>query len=605
MFGNLLSGRSQKNGSREDGQKSSWKSGVGFGRKKGQKQSQSAKDKKLQKVQAQLDEQMQNRIIAYFANGQKMELVPAGAVEVTPMQREKVTQELQERKISARELEKFLLQILSPMQDLETNLPGIFQRIIANVREKQILAVAAGYNASNWEKFGLEDLKNWLIKTTPTNYQTPIGFASFRTQFLEGIKDQATLEQLDEYIQAMDDLERQLYDQRFAYYQQMQLLARPVVEETPTEATETLEDGPALQAIIAEEQSQQVVAPVESQPVVAAPATKTSTMTPIAPERSNNILSQSVIEADSWVQGGVEYRLSTANLVSGGLAPTYLTNLDGREIAFSVPFTISDGRGVIIGYVLDNNVAKVRSFYLNPRTGLWHYAPEIFRGARGEGMGRIGEGYGLESTMLPVVLQDQLSDLVKTQGFAEITTVNPDFLFAGTAMAYNSQQEYRDLLMQGKARGDFYKEIDREPINRSWQPRGNAKNAPQLISVNMNLAPDFQQLLGQFATYSSLVGQVAANYYPARDEQELWLFCSDEMGRSWVGNIELVSSVTTVGCRRDWLQAGDMVTPLYEHSTKAGNYGDPSDTRKGLVGMWNQYLSKIPVIQEYVAQRKR
>lgn len=570
--------------------------------KKAQGTSTSSKDST--QVGAVPDEQLQKRIIAYFANGQKMELVPTGPVEVTPTQRQQVIERLQSGQISPRELERFLQQILSPIQDLDANLNGIFQRISGNIRERQILAVAAGYNASNWQDFNKEALRKLLSKQAGEkgSFQTPVGFASFRVQFLDGIKSQATPEQFTEYVRAMDSLERNLYDQRFAYYQQMQLLARGGKEEPETD-TKTSDDQ-ALDAIIAEEKQEKtapVTAPAASAQVASA---NTSAMAQLTPEQSNNVLSQAVIDGDPWIQNGTEYRLSTANLLSGGLVPMYQTNLDGRNMAFSVPFQLGDGRGAVIGYVIDNNTAKVRGYYLNPRTGLWHYAPEIIRGARGEGMGQIGEGYGLDATMLPATLQQQLSELVKTLGFREITTVNPDFLFAGTAMAYNTKQEYREALEQGKARGDYYKEVDREPINRGWQPRGNTKNVPQLISVNANMMPDFQRALGQFMTYSILVGSVVAGYYMARDEQTIWLFCSDEMGRTWIANLEAVAPITSTGCRRDWLQSGDMVTPLYEHSTKAGNYGDPSDTRKGLVGMWNQYLSKIPLIQEYVAVRR-
>lgn len=577
------------------------------GRDRGHKsQGMSNSNKDSMQVNAAPDEQLQNRIIAYFANGQKMDLVPAGPVEVTPTQRQTVIQKLQSNQISLSELDKFLQQILSPIQDLNANLNGIFQRINGNIRERQILAVAAGYNASNWQDFNKEDLRKLLTKSSGEagSFQTPVGFAGFRMRFLDGIKGQALPEQFAEYIKAMDDLERDLYDQRFAYYQQIQLLARDG-KETESATGKNAEDL-ALDAIIAEENGRNDTPSVAVAQPTNIPATPVSTnaMAQVTPERSNNILSQAVISGDPWVQGGAEYRLSTANLLSGGLVPMYETNLDGRAIAFSVPFQLSDGRGAVIGYVLDNNGAKVRSYYINSRTGLWHYAPEVIRGARGEGMGQIGDGYGLGSTMLPASLQQQLSELVKTAGFREITNVNPDFLFAGTAVAYNTMQEYREALGQGKARGDFYQEVDREPINRSWQPRGNTKNVPQLISVNAEMMPDFQHVLGKFMTYSILVGSVSAGYFLARDGQEIWLFCSDELGRTWIANIEVISPITSTGCRRDWLQAGDMVTPLYEHSTKVGNYGDPSDTRKGLVGMWNQYLSKIPLIQEYVAARK-
>ena len=42
------------------------------------------------------------------------------------------------------------------------------------------------------------------------------------------------------------------------------------------------------------------------------------------------------------------------------------------------------------------------------------------------------------------------------------------------------------------------------------------------------------------------------------------------------------------------------MTPLYEHTSQAGIYGDRSDTKGARQCMWNNYLSNIPLIQEYL-----
>lgn len=552
------------------------------------------------------DPALQDRVAAYFANGNNTEVLTAEAVSVTPEQKDAVHGQLANGQIAVRDLDSFLIQISSPLQDNSTTSSKIFQKIAESPKQKQILAVATGYNANNWQNVNESDLQHLLAK--PMNgqpdYQTPVGFAVFRKKFIDGIKAQATPEQLADYQREMDELEEKLYGRRFDYYQQILLMTGKDMIANPAEPNEET----VLQEIIAEETKPasvvEAMADVAAQPAEQPLSTNMPGVKAVSAERSNEILNRAVISGDPWKQDGVEYRLGITNLLSSGLTPAYELTLENLNMVFSAPFQLSDGRGAILAYVMTPDGAKVRAYYLNTKTGLWHYAPDIVRGARGEGMGQIGEAYGASSTMLPVALQDTLSDMVKNYGFREITAVNPDFLFAGTAMAYATQQEYRETLAKGQMRGDFYQEVDKTPIHQNWQTVGK-KNVPQLISVNANLAPNFAQATARFTTYSILTGQVGADSFASNDTQAIWLFCSDEWGRAWLGNIEIVSPLTSTGCRRDWMTAGDLATPIYEYSTQAAGYGDPSDTRKGLVGMWNQYLSKIPLLQEYIAWRNK
>ncbi len=552
------------------------------------------------------DTELQDKIIAYFSNGKKIEALE---VAVTAGQRENVTNQLRDGKISERELSEFLRQVVSKWPNHDTP-EMIFQQISQLPKQKQILSVITGHNAANWQTVSVEDLKNLLTQplSGQPDYRTPLGFAKFRTKFLAGIKAQATPEQMSAYCQAMDGLERKLYGKSFDFYQQIQLLQQDslgISEEMLAEAFADPSDDANIQEIITEELRGTTLAVA---PTIQAtkPLPSTSSWIALSPERSNEILNRAMIDGDPWVQDGNEYRLGGSTLVSSGLTPAFEMSVNDQGMAFSTPFQLGDGRGAVLGYIYNNDGAKVRSYYINPKTGLWHFAPDTIRGARGEGLGQIGEGYGLTSTMLHFALQKGLSDLVKERGFREITNVNPDFLFAGTAPAYNNLQDLREAIARGQARNDFYREVDNMPILSNWQSSGKNKNAPQLISVNTYLAPNFQAPVIRFGTYSTLAGQVLVDCFPSRDGQATWVFCSDDWSRCWLGNLEISSPITSTGCHRDWAQAGDLATPIYEYSTQAAGYGDPSDTRKGgLVGMWNQYLSKIPLMQEYLSWRNQ
>ena len=539
------------------------------------------------------DEQQQNRVILYFANGQKIAAVPDGEAKVTPEQREKVLADLTSGKISREEIEGFLRNVTMPLTDDKESIDKVFTQIAQDLRQKQILAVLTGYNATDWQRVSRDDLRSLLGKPAKgqPNYRMPVGFAIFREKFLVGIEDKADTEQMQAYERAMDDLERKIYGRRFDYYQQIRLMKFGAENGTVDDMAQSIESAREINSVEPEglKTETEMKAPVSGA---------------LDTVQGAEILSQAMIMGDPWKQDGNEYLLTTENLVNNGLMPIFAVEMSGQRVALTQPFQLSDGRGAALGFVPSVDGYKVRGFYLDQKTGLWNLVPDIIRGPRNEGMSQITEGYGEESVMLPMVLQENLTELVKTKGFREITTVNADFLLAGTAVAYDTMQEYREVLARGQMRSDFYREVDAQPVVLGAS-NGGTKAMPQLVSVNANVAPDFQKHVGGFVTYSVLAGTVQMNVFESLDGHVRWLFCNDEYGRSWIGGAEIDSPLTSMGCRANWAMAGDLMTPLYEYSTQASGYGDPNDVRKGMIGMWNRYLSKMPVIQEYVAWRSR
>lgn len=546
------------------------------------------------------DEQQQNRVILYFANGQKIAAVPDGEAKVTPEQRERVLVDLESGKISWEEIEGFLRNVAMPLDDTKESAERVFAQIEQDLRQKQILAVLVGYNATDWQRVSGDDLKNLRSKPAKgqPNYRTPVGFAAFREKFLTGIEDKADAEQMQAYERAMDELEQKIYGRRFDYYQQIRLMKFG----EPKQKSAVAKDKTIGEIVT--EKTAGGAAVIDGLGEKIEKVREATMGEDLSVAQAEEILGQAVIMGDPWRQDGNDYLLTTENLVNNNLTPVFAVVVSGQRVALSQPFQLSDGRGAVLAFVQVGQDYKVRGFYLDQKTGLWHLVPDVIRGPRGEGMSQITEGYGEESTMVPMVLQEKLAELVKTRGFREITTVNPDFLLAGTAVAYDTMQEYREALARGQMRSDFYREVDAQPAVLGTSSDGT-KAMPQLLSVNAKVAPDFQNHVGRFATYSVLAGTVQMDGFRSHDGHVTWLFCSDEYGRSWVGGVEIDSSLTSTGCRANWATAGDLMTPLYEYSTQASGYGDPSDVRKGMVGMWNRYLSKVPVIQEYIAWKNQ
>lgn len=344
--------------------------------------------------------------------------------------------------------------------------------------------------------------------------------------------------------------------------------------------------------------------PEPTQPATSPSSTPSFSFTPIADERREQVISHANIEADAWRQNGQDYRLSVANLVNAGLAPNYELSIEGRTFYLSNVFPLPSEQSAAIAYVQSPEGIIVRSFYRDKQQALWRYLPDYIRDISGEGIDAFGVGFDERSTILPIALQAALNQIEKHNGLYEITATNPDFLFAGTAHAYNTRQEFRDTYGRGALRGDFYHEVSSRALNfdaSNLISPTRRKTAPQLLSINNRVAPNFYQLFARFTTYSAFAGQCMGEGFPSNDGETSWLFMSDYRARCWVANIETHSPITSTGCRREWLLPTDIVTPLYELVRLADSYGDPGDTRAGAyISMWNNYISKIPLIGQYV-----
>lgn len=102
-----------------------------------------------------------------------------------------------------------------------------------------------------------------------------------------------------------------------------------------------------------------------------------------------------------------------------------------------------------------------------------------------------------------------------------------------------------------------------------------------------------------------MYGQFQSEHFKSKDGKLLWAFNKDAQGRAWVGGVEVDSPLSSVGVRTKWAEIGDYGTPLYEYDVQTGGYGGTQD-RQGnyYIGMWKNYLSKMPLIRKYLEQSK-
>lgn len=282
--------------------------------------------------------------------------------------------------------------------------------------------------------------------------------------------------------------------------------------------------------------------------------------------------------------------LTPQRLYDNYLEPKYRVELDNSEINFSSPYDIGDGRIAVVGYVLDYRGTYVaRSYYLSNSQGVWRYLPAYTT----ESDGRVGwysKGHGEESTNLPFRVQAALAS-ISTVEVQQIQAAEDIFL--GTARGHNAFETYRA-------------EIDREP----QRLKGNFYPSPiewpllppeKLKFDDVQAEPDFSEVKLSWTQQSTLYGEIKAEVFSSKDGMYNYLLWSNADGQSWVGGVEIRSNSTSLGVNERWVNAGNLTTPLFEYDTQSGGYGTG---RNGLyTNMWENYLSKIPVIQEYLASR--
>lgn len=538
-----------------------------------QESAQSEAEEEQAAVRQREADRVQRKIIAYFEGGDEQAWLTEHDVDVSPRQKADFLKRLATGAITEQDEQAMLLKVPAPFEQEKIGAAKVFQTINADPRERQILAVLAGYNAKTWQKMDETALE--VVTQVPAagkpDYRTPIGFASFRERFLKAIRPKADEQTLTGYIKAMARLERALYGRRLEYYRQFEALQQEAREGTAV-ATERLKSG----------------------------------VYKVDDERRAELLAKAKIMGDAWRQGDQEHRLTTYHLVEAGLAPAYEVKVDKQMIYLSDPFKLPAGYTAVIAYVECPDGVKVRSYYRSQSQGVWRYLPDYVRDVEGRGSASLyGKGYGEQSVTLPIKLQETLARLEDAKGVKTVRTSDPNFLFAGTAAAYDSRNEYREALATGSLRGDYYREVAREPLNYDIRSANGRKAAPQTLGMSLDESPNFDEPMAKFKTTTKLAGRVAAEGFASRDLQYNWLFCQDGQGRVWVGQVETTAPVTSTGVRRDYAEVGDFATPLYEYSRQTNGYGDPNDTKGPYQCMWEHYLSKIPLIQQYLQWKKK
>ena len=75
-------------------------------------------------------------------------------------------------------------------------------------------------------------------------------------------------------------------------------------------------------------------------------------------------------------------------------------------------------------------------------------------------------------------------------------------------------------------------------------------------------------------------------------------FNRNSENHAWINNIEVNSPISSTGLHTEWIKPGGLQYTSLEYANQSGGYGE--GRHGNYVNMWNNYLSKMPIIQKYL-----
>ena len=310
---------------------------------------------------------------------------------------------------------------------------------------------------------------------------------------------------------------------------------------------------------------------------------------------SNRHTFEDIFEAHGSIDGDSE--LEPSDLIEIGLGPKYQVNVDkSTDIIFSDVYSYG-GRLAVVGYVAKHqddgevlNSMVARTFYMSNSQGMWKYLPSH------DNKKSYSNGHELDGLPLPYLAQAALSQISQLH-HAKID--NPDIPFFGTA---------RDI---SRAPGEtLLLEAERNPkvLDGTFYPKDRTAGiiAPELMDFRNNSPqqPDFdREPVFSWQADTKFEKDVEFEVFDSKDGQLSYVFARTKDKRVWISLVEdNTSEVESTGIKKSWVKSGDLTMSIAENRGHAGNYGVPS-YKYGVryVDMWPKYLSKVPVVQRYLA----
>ena len=433
---------------------------------------------------------------------------------------------------------------------------------------------------NNWNQATPQDLSEFYQK-----FPTPIEFEQSESHFLDRIEALNSPSKRKDYEKAMESFKQHVFGKRYEYYRAYQGIKADALRQQETfrppmiSKTERLDHVETL------------------------PADPEVSLRQLNKAEQKRLLKRSITDGDTYLHSDRrEYKLTNKTLEQYGLSPMYQVELQSAKINLSPIFDVH-GRPSVIAYVETPKGIQTCSYYRSSSQAVWRLLPDYTPNSQtGTGLGWYGKGNSEESMTLPSELQASLEYVIQNEPRAQLDQVSAEFAFCGTAKRYADQAEYIQCKKEGRMRGAYWNEVSSSPVAEFGGYAWGRKDTPETLRIDGPAAPNFSHSFLNYQADSSVYGHFKVQHFHSKNGKLRYSFSQDDYGRAWLGGIETNSPITSTGLRRDWVKAGDIATPIYEYKqvVDGSGYGDAGDEKGHYIGMWRSYVSKIPLIQDYL-----
>ena len=555
-------------------------------------------------------ERQKRKTVAYFLSGEKAEWINSPDAE--GIGEEDVSEYLDKvegGEIGYAEKERFLQRIQGPVErrgedgvffgDPERGAPGI-----AGLRQEQrILATMTGVGFNNYAQTGAEEVAKFVEK-----YPTPLDFEASAGNFLEVIQKENSAEKYQQYVRSMESFQRKIYGKKYEYYLALKELDGALEERKAEKArAERMDDTVILGRERLRMDGRKIGRRMERLLKREAEGEE------LSPEEGREMLKKAELDGDALIDPdtGERREFSREDLMRAELAPNYEMKLDGVRFGFSEVFNVG-GKDAVISYVEKDGKTFARSYYRSGSQGVWRYLPDRTQDPETKRFIWYGKGMSEEAITLPSEVQATLN---KRAEASEALKMSEDEMSERQKIVakervkafYGTARE--TMLRVGRFVGDG--KNDALAREMSFKARYEFPNdvPPERLRLRDELMPDFGKEVLSYQGSSRIYGEFKATVFKSGNGDLKWTMMEDREGRAWVGQVETQAPITSTGCRKDWVSAGDFATPAYEYLKQDRGYGDMGDvklnSRGGVqyVSMWKNYLQRVPMIREYKARQ--
>ena len=305
------------------------------------------------------------------------------------------------------------------------------------------------------------------------------------------------------------------------------------------------------------------------------------------------------------------YSLTSDELKKRGLEPKHRVKVRDVIIWLSDYF-IHHKRKFVIGYVIKDRRVKARTYYVSNSQCMWRYLPDYED--IGYDFGWYGKGRDEESLNVPVPLQKALSEIHNQIAIGKSFSAG---IIMGTAhkipeevvLSVRQTGNTQEYIKNGK--GDYWTETEDGITLKGIPHDSKTRPSPEELELSHDDSPDFSRLLARWKLENENYSEVTIEAFPSKNGNYIFMFCRDKLNRVWIGGIDYESPIESTGLRKYWVKTGNLTTPAYEYLVMSDDYGNEELAIKRLDGdiryidMYKNYLSKIPVIRDYVKARIR